>query len=275
MNFKDNTNMANTKEELLELLKKYKNVLNKQMSEYLKSLIELEFSVIRNYINESDRNILSNLEIYEKAAIYNIYNRALNIFNNENNDSIDIKECGEQLDIQFKLENEMIKIFNFDYSKRLKKLSLINIQRNHVDKKIVTVSLYSTIESKENIKKELENISWELNRLCNMQNPYINRNPYNTIGGPEAKWKLEHDKRLEYYRKRKEKLRSKLHLSDIDKKEIEITKKYNDLLLEDYGLTNSDFIDDDNDKLKEKSNIEKRLIKKISNIDVINNIKYI
>ena len=41
--------VSDKKEELLQLLDKYKGILNKGILEYLSSLIELEFSVIREY----------------------------------------------------------------------------------------------------------------------------------------------------------------------------------------------------------------------------------
>ena len=46
----NNWNRVNTREELLELLKEYRGILSNPMQEYLNSLIELEFSVIRDYI---------------------------------------------------------------------------------------------------------------------------------------------------------------------------------------------------------------------------------
>ena len=81
--FFENWNKVNTKEELIELLKGYKGVLKDSMVNYLNSLIELEFSVVREYIDNDDRKALSELELYKRIAIYNIYNRALNLFNQQ------------------------------------------------------------------------------------------------------------------------------------------------------------------------------------------------
>ena len=77
-----NWNKINTREELLELLKKYNRILSGSMIHYLNDLVDLEFSVIKDNINvnEDDKKILSELEIYKRIAMYNIYNRALNIF---------------------------------------------------------------------------------------------------------------------------------------------------------------------------------------------------
>ena len=81
-----NWNKINTREELLELLKKYNRILSGSMIHYLNDLVDLEFSVIKDNINvnEDDKKILSELEIYKRIAMYNIYNRALNMFEEAN-----------------------------------------------------------------------------------------------------------------------------------------------------------------------------------------------
>ena len=48
--FTSNIERVETKEELLESLEKYKGILSVPMIEYLNSLIELEFSVVRENI---------------------------------------------------------------------------------------------------------------------------------------------------------------------------------------------------------------------------------
>ena len=70
-----------SKEELkLLLFESYKGILSKEMIEYLDSLIELEFSVIKDYIALDNREILTELSIYRYASIYNIYNREKTLF---------------------------------------------------------------------------------------------------------------------------------------------------------------------------------------------------
>lgn len=64
--YHDKNNFISTKEELIELLKKYKGILNSSIIEYLNYLIELEFSVIKDYIGEEERLALSELELYKK-----------------------------------------------------------------------------------------------------------------------------------------------------------------------------------------------------------------
>ena len=71
-----------TKEELIDSLNKQRLVLEKSILEYLKSLIELDFSVVRKEIDDETREVLSDYLIYRRIAMYNIYNRAINIFRN-------------------------------------------------------------------------------------------------------------------------------------------------------------------------------------------------
>ena len=63
MAFKSNNirNRINTREELVKLLKSYEDILSIQMVDYLKSLIDLEFSVVRDNISDKDRVVLSDL----------------------------------------------------------------------------------------------------------------------------------------------------------------------------------------------------------------------
>lgn len=66
--FDEDWNKLETKEKLLELLKRYRGILANSMIDYLNSLVELEFSVIREYISDSDRKALAELEIYKKNS---------------------------------------------------------------------------------------------------------------------------------------------------------------------------------------------------------------
>ena len=74
-----NSYIINSRDELIEYLNKYKGILKDSILDYLNSVLNLEFSVLKDYITNADRMALSELEIYKKIAIYNIYNRTLNI----------------------------------------------------------------------------------------------------------------------------------------------------------------------------------------------------
>lgn len=258
----NNWNKVNTREKLIELLKKYKGILTDPTISYLKSLIDLDFSVINNYIDESGRSALSELEIYKKATIYNIYNRALNLFK-QNDSELTISgndEGIEGLKVYSKIGDRNLILFDYDY-----KDSIVNL------------SLFKTIESKEQRDEELKRVMVELDKLYDEKNPY--HSIPNTYGGPASQWAFEHTKKIQEYEERFNQLVSKKELTDEDKKEIEITKKYHELLLEDYGLTNKDFEKEPNyhilDFDRDRTKMHKTLVKKMPCTNIKNNIKYI
>ncbi len=275
----DNQNKINTKKELFELLKKYKGILTDSMISYLNSLINLEFSVIKDYIGDNDRVALSELEVYKRIAIYNIYNRALKIIKN-NAAELSIfsnKDIIEGLNVYSSLgKNRNCILFNFNYHNDPMNLRT-KIPSGYKTMKIGNISLFQTIESKEQMEAELMRVMSELERLYDEKNPYHSR--LNTIGGPAQLWAFEHTRKIEEYEEKFNLLSSKKELTDEDKKEIEITKKFHQLLLEDYGLTNKDFEEENSQQFldfdRENTKSHKTLIRKMPNINIKNNIKYI
>ena len=248
------------------------------MINYLNSLIDLEFSVIRDYISDNDRVALSELEVYKRIAMYNIYNRALNIFKqNEseleisgNNDGIEGLEVSASLG-----EKRSCKLFDFDYHEGRPMSLSSKIPSDYKTMKIGNISLFQTIDSKEQREAELMRVMSILGRLYDEKNPYHSR-PH-TYGGPAPQWAYEHAQKIKAYEEKFNQLDAKEELTDEDKKEIEITKKFHELLLEDYGLTNKDF--ENNQQFsgfgKEKTELQKTLVRRMPNINIENNIKYI
>lgn len=111
----------NTREDLIKLLKNYKSILSNKVINYLESLIELEFSAIKNNIDINDRIVLPELEIYKKITIYNIYNKALKIFD-ENSQNLDIffnQDVNGRVFIFTHLNEINVKLFEFNYNEFL------------------------------------------------------------------------------------------------------------------------------------------------------------
>ena len=268
-----NIDKVNTKEELLQLLKDYKVILNNQVIDYLESLINLDFSVIRENIDDKSKKALSELEIYKRIAIYNIYNRAINIFTQSNMPLIITgnDEGFESLSISVPIEDRNIKIFDFKYSEQ-KSLNY-KIPDEYKTMKIGSINLYQKIENKELRIQELKRIVDKIERLYGTQNPY-QYHP-KKVGGSYVKWKIERQKEIEKYQKMLDKIDSHNELTEIDIKEIEIMNKAHDLLLEDYGLTNNSFEDDVSIASKRSNNLQKTLVKRQPNITITNNIEYI
>lgn len=268
-----NIDKVNTKEELLQLLKDYKIILNSQVIDYLESLINLDFSVIKENIDDKSKKALSELEIYKRIAIYNIYNRAINIFTQSNMPLIITgnDEGFESLSISVPIEDRNIKIFDFKYGEQ-KSLNY-KIPDEYKTMKIGSINLYQKIENKELRIQELKRIIDKIERLYGTQNPY-QYHP-KKVGGSYVKWKIERQKEIEKYQKMLDKIDSHNELTEIDIKEIEIMNKAHDLLLEDYGLTNDSFEDDVSITSKRSNNLQKTLIKRQPNITITNNIEYI
>ena len=72
---KNYSKRIDTRDELLERLNLYKGILSDHVVKYLNSIIELDFSVLKEYLSIEEINALSELDIYKRAAIYNIYKR--------------------------------------------------------------------------------------------------------------------------------------------------------------------------------------------------------
>lgn len=268
-----NIDKVNTKEELLQLLKDYKVILNNQVIDYLESLINLDFSVIRENIDDKSKEALSELEIYKRIAIYNIYNRAINIFTQSNMPLIITgnDEGFESLSISVPIEDRNIKIFDFKYGEQ-KSLNY-KIPDEYKTMKIGSINLYQKIENKELRIQELKRIINKIEMLYGTQNPY-QYHP-KKVGGSYVKWKIERQKEIEKYQKMLDKIDSHNELTEFDIKEIKIMNKAHDLLLEDYGLTNDSFEDDVSITSKRSNNLQKTLIKRQPNITITNNIEYI
>ena len=268
-----NIDKVNTKEELLQLLKDYKVIFNNQVIDYLESLINLDFSVIRENIDDKSKEALSELEIYKRIAIYNIYNRAINLFTQSNMPlTIAGNEEGfESLSISVPIEDRNIKIFDFKYGEQ-KSLNY-KIPDEYKTMKIGSINLYQKIENKELRIQELKRIINKIEMLYGTQNPY-QYHP-KKVGGSYVKWKIERQKEIEKYQKMLDKIDSHNELTEIDIKEIEIMNKAHDLLLEDYGLTNDSFEDDVSIASKHSNNLQKSLVKRQPNITITNNIEYI
>lgn len=276
----DNWNKVKTKEELLEILKRYIGILTEPMISYLNSLIELEFSVIREYISDSDRKALAELEVYKKIAIYNIYNRAQNLFNQQKGEFIisGNNDGWEGLSISTKLSDRTVELFDFDY----KEINSSGWDSPKVPSGFKTlnvgdVSLFQTFESKELREAELDRVMRNLERLYDERNPYPSRR--GVYGGPASTWNWQHAKKIKHYEELFVKLDKTKELSDEDKREIEITRQIHDLLLEDFGLTSESLVDESNQPFanfgKEETELKKTLVKRMPNLIITDHIKYI
>lgn len=266
-------NKINSKSELIQLLNEYKGILNSTMIDYLESLIDLKESVIKNCISEKDREKLAELELYKKVARYNIYARAIEIFNNS---GIEVEYQGNEQGkegLKVSASNGMHSIPLFDYNYR-EKTTDKKIPDGYKTMNIGYINLFQLIENAEKREAELNRVLEILKKLYDEKNPYISMPGVN--GGPHVVWQNNHDREVLKYENLLKELDSKNNLTEADLKEIEYTRIAHKLLLDDYGLTDASF-DEDAPRLitEEKRENEQQKIKRLSTITLYNNIKYI
>ena len=246
-------NKVSNKKELKRDLDKLKDILNDKTVDYLDSLIELDYSVISPGV--IDKESLLQLELYRKIAIYNIYRRAVNIFKNRSNIRISGNNDGiEGLNI-YTLNNE-IELFKYDYS----------------DNIIGRVDLFKTIADDEVRKQNLDSVTKTLETLYETKNPYCDRP--GVFGGPGSRWVYNHDKDIKKYEELFNKL-DRTELTDDEKREIEITHKYHDIIMKDFDLKEEDLEEEKNITKLVIGETHKVLVKKIPGLLITDNYKYI
>ncbi len=262
-----------TKEELRELLGRYKGILSNPMIEYLNSIIELEFSVVKENISENDRKALAELEIYKQAAAYNIYNRAIKLIADKKLSDEDLikRVVDNYFIIYFCLDEiKSMDVFNFIYGDQTTR----NIPDGYKTMKIGAISLFCAQESDEARKLEMERILNKLEHLYDT-NVVISSRP-GAFGGPNSYRKFSIEQEIESYEKALTKLDNKRGLSDLDKRKIEVSNRFHELIMEDYGFTSDDFKDEEKRNTRgDRTLLEKTLIKRQPNLIITDNIYYL
>lgn len=256
-----------SKEELKESLNRYKRILNPRVIDYLNQLVELEFSAIKDIIDIEDREILQNLDLYKNVVAYNIYNRTLELLSNEQELKIfDNKDRVSGLMAYKDIGNNTIRILDYKYDNG-------------------TLKLFQTVDDKKVRDEQLELVMTKLEQLYDKENPYSCsvtelKQPYNKktlkrLGGPGAKWNFDRSREVSEYEELFTRLDSKKKITDYEKKKISITKKYHDLLFEEYGLTDEDFTISKQAPSTVDNISNKTLVKKLPGLRIENNIEYI
>ena len=224
-----------TKEELEKRLDVYKGILTPEACEYLDSLVNLEFSVLRNdIISEQDRYALSQLDIYKSLAQYNVYHRAINIFKNQKDVRLltnDNSRSGVEADALFGESQEIMYVFNHnDKTSDYGSIKIARIKEND--------------GQRENEIKDLER-ELRFTSVGNLK-PSVDADGRALIGANSMAYSI-YESKVEALKNRIEKLKNASSLSDDDKRIMELTNYFHDLILEDYGIELND------DEMKEKS----------------------
>ena len=258
----NNFNKISTKEEMLKLLYNYKEIFSSNIYNYLYSLIDLEYSAINNNIDINIIDALSNIELYKKIVIYNIYNRAL-LLAKKIQEELLIKNNKDNLEgiiLYCENKDKKIKLYEFNYEDINRKKT--NVSSEYKTKHIGNIILHKTIYDKELREKELLLTNCKLQELYNSNNNYYNE--YNNYI------------KIKEYEEYTTKLKNELTTNNLF--EIATTEKIYNLFLKEYNLSESDFTYMPNQKEKYGNNIlvlNKKIASKNPIINIKSNIKYI
>lgn len=256
-----------TKEEMFEELKQYRSILSNSMNEYFHGLIELDYSVVKDLITENEREALSDFDLYRDAFIYNVYNRTLNLFKSHDSD-YDIKCVGNDNGIEglsFKVDGNNVFDFNYGSPKN-------NVPNGYRKKEIGKIYLFKYDEDIEKVKEDIDRVLDILDHLYNEENPF-GAPRKGIIGGPSVQWSIDHQSKINKYERLFEKLDSRGELTDKQKRQIEVTQKFHDLLLEDFGISFSDFKEAEHFDFM-STPLNKQYIKRMPGVTILDNIKY-
>ncbi len=227
------------KAELSALLNENQKILNKETIDYLNSILNLEFSVVKDgMIDNNARELLSDLEVYRKIAKFNIYNRAINL----------IRLKFETIDGCLYTKPEIYQdelcidhcsygpIFAFDYGTK--------------EKSIGEVVIYDTIFDEKFHEEELERYMEKIYRLMVEKDILLGKREYDDecrqlYIDPRLCDNLDTEQRnkkisdisasiskLENYFN----ILDNFKLSDKQKKQIETANAFYEVIAEDYGI---------------------------------------
>lgn len=228
---------SSTKRELMSSLNRQRSILNPKIVDYLTSLMELEFSVLRKNISNKDRKILADYLIYRKIAMYNIYHRALNV----------IKESGvdfEVLSLGYGSKSLKISLSKEEFS-----YYLFNFKCKDKDpSEIGNINLYQLDEDMDALERQRNNLIYEITKINKQSYERESLGCFNYMGTDEYNKKM-YQEMLTNLEKR-----MKNGLPKERQEAIKVVNYIHDLLLDDYGLTLDDF------KEVRRGNEEKRKI---------------
>ena len=267
---KNYSKRIDTRDELLERLNLYKGILSDHVVEYLNSIIELDFSVLKEYLSIEEINALSELDIYKRAAIYNIYNRALKTVQ-KNSEKLRIygNEYGVSgLNIFMPLKAKNARVFSYNYGESPKIRE--KVPEGYTTKNLGNISLYQVLENDSLRQIELERI------MKKLENLYDESKNLSFLEKKNAAYVFALTQEIERYERMFTELDSRHGLTDEEKVMMETTNIIHDVFLDDYSLSHKKF--DDESKTynkKSESKMEKTLVKKMPNLIVKDNIKYL
>lgn len=217
------------KEYLIQLLNKYKTILNGEKFEYLESLVNLELPCINNSITDLERETLSELSIYNQIIKYNIYYYTERLLDNSDIDlNIFYHFYGSKYGFRLSAETSLTK------SSRIVKIFDAVITDD-----MTSVDIYNSLSSDRVRKKEII----QLNKKIKSINDSFEKDSKRVLPfGMDYDYRFYNDDRedsLKMYQKALKKISSKRVLSKNDLEEIDISNIFYKLFINAYGIDDS------------------------------------
>jgi hypothetical protein len=250
-------NKVKTEDELHKELWQYKDILSSPMLEYLDDLISSHYSAINDYISDDKKKLLGSFPIYRDIVKYNIYTRALEIFK-ESNRRLDIADnsCGwEGIKVMSGKTGYARDLFEYNYAE---------------DKESTIPSICGVINIYQ-YKHDEERKQQEIERLKEIISNHEYRDGMVTFDGSASIYDPQYDYMKSIKNKRDLSVLLNSELTKRDKRIIEISKEFNDLLLEDYELNENDFGKNN----FEESKVLEKYRKVTPNIKIYRTVHYI
>lgn len=168
-----------TKEQMLQLLKKYEEIFTKEILEYFCDLINLQYSVIQDVISKETRNTLSEFNIYKEIAKFNIYNKTIKLLKSKKFQIISNEDGLNGVVVVSEINNKPVKLFKFIYG----------VENFDSIYSIGNITLHQTLED-ENLRfEELKKVIKELEKLEEEKNPY---NKDDIFDKDSSNWAFNH-----------------------------------------------------------------------------------
>mgnify|MGYP004530279957 CR=1 FL=1 len=275
-------NMVSSKEELYALLNQYRWILSDGVITYLELLINLDISAYayNPLVSSEMRNFLLELDLYRKAVIYNIYHRTQNLLL-KNNEGIDLEISNNENGMDHlyavgKIDEQKFNVFSFQYSSTVVKKDGILFPKHSSNKVrnlyIGDSFLYLTKVNSDLREEELLSILEKYEAESQKTNPFGRGK--GKIGGSSSNWNFEHYRTLkdldDYYRE----VESHELLTSTDQRIIQAQEYFYQLLLADFQLKNSDFLEEGNCFLQEPKRMHKVFKKEYPGMKIKTDVQY-
>lgn len=232
-NYNYQYNKIKNKEEILELLKKYRSILKNPIYDYLNSAINLDVSILSNDLDITEREVLSELAIYNEIGKYNIYNRVVNLLNDKTEfGKLIIDDRNGTLEIRDL--KTMIKIFDFHYSDVI--VNQIPLMDN-VTSKIGNITIKKYLEKRNATKEDIELLKELLQEEKEKKNPYGEKNNSSMA----YSWWKYHQDRIYGYKTFLNDINKEINLDSNKKRLIDLTRYTSSVLYNELNLNSNSF----------------------------------